>query len=151
MNTAGSDDPGRGELGAKANAGVPIPGTVSRTSSIRMRDYVYLRSMKEFAKGLGDIPGRKNIVYFSLGYPAHRYDSDRIFRERFDEMAAGFETAQAPVYTINALGRRQDLRGLSGKVDFLLRKFADITGGRYYAYVERYKEFAKDIGKSAGV
>ncbi len=151
MDTEGADDAARGELGAQEKAGVPIPGTVSRTSSIRMRDYVYLRSMKEFAEGLGDVPGRKNIIYFSVGYPAHRYDSDRIFRERFDEMAAGFEAAQAPVYTINALGRRQDLRGLSEKVGFLLRKFADITGGRYYAYVERYKEIAQDIGKSAGL
>jgi hypothetical protein len=143
-------DPGNEVLRSASNDVLPIPEVRSRSVASRGRDYVYLGSMRDFADGLAEIPGRKHIIYFSLGFPASRYHSDRTFRERFDEMATGFAAAEAPVYTINTLGRRQDLRGLSEKVDFLLRKFADGSGGLYYAYVERYEEIAADIGRVAG-
>jgi VWFA-related protein len=121
---------------------------VSRVSP--MRDRVYLDQMKDLAEFLTEIPGRKNIIYFSLGFPAFRYQDDTTFREKFDAMAAGFSAAQAPVYTVNTLGHRQDSLAVAAKVDFLLGKFAGLSGGRYYGHIEKYKEIAKDLGKIAG-
>lgn len=121
---------------------------VSRVSP--MRDRVYLDQMKDLAEFLAGIPGRKNILYFSLGFPAFRYQDDTTFREKFDAMAAGFSAAQAPVYTVNTLGRRQDSLAIAAKVDFLLGRFASLSGGRYYGHIEKYKEIAKDLGKASG-
>jgi hypothetical protein len=127
-----------------------IPAVEASCRFSPMRDRVYLVSMRKFAKGLGEIPGRKHILYFSLGFPAFRYDSDQTFRDCFDAMAAEFGAAQAPVYTINTLGHRQDILGIIDKVDVLLRKFAELSGGRFYTHIEKYKEIAQDIGKVSG-
>jgi VWFA-related protein len=115
-----------------------------------MRDRVYLDQMKDLAEFLTEVPGRKNIIYYSLGFPAFRYQDDTTFREKFDAMASGFSAAQAPVYTVNTLGHRQDSVAIAAKVDFLLGKFATLSGGRYYGRIEKYKDIAKDLGKIAG-
>jgi hypothetical protein len=121
---------------------------VSRVSP--MRDRVYLDQMRDLAGLLTEVPGRKHVIYFSLGFPAFRYQDDTTFREKFDAMAAGFSAAQAPVYTVNTLGHRQDSLAIAAKVDFLLGKFAGLSGGRYYGHIEKYKEIARDLGKIAG-
>ncbi len=140
---------GRESVPALSNSLPPFANTsTSRFSP--MRDRVYLNSMKELAGVLGETPGEKRVIYFSLGFPAFRYESDRTFRDSFDAMASEFNAAKAPVYTVNTLGRRQDMRGIAEKVDFLLRKFADLSGGRYYADIAKYKDVARDIGKVSG-
>jgi hypothetical protein len=111
----------------------------------------FLEEMGEFAKGLEGVEGTKNILYFTSGLPAYAYQNDRTFRELFDQMASRFKDARAPVFVVNALGHRADWQAIEEKNDFVLRKLAGISGGRYFYDVAQYKTIADEIGKLAVV
>ena len=141
------------EIGAKTGQLVSLAAITTPGGSLfgRQRDYGFLSSMRGFAEGLAEVEGPKSIVYFSSGFPAWRYEADRTFRERFDEMASAFGAAGAQVFVINAMGSRANMLGLAEKPDFVLRKFASLAGGKYFDSVADYKKIAEGIGRAAGL
>jgi len=114
------------------------------------RAHNYLEEIVGFAEGLEAVPGTKNIVYFTSGFPVCAYQNDWRFRELFDEMVQRLKDARAPVFIVNALGHRADMQPLEEKADFLMRKVADGSGGLYFRDIALYKTIAQEIGKSAG-
>ena len=108
-----------------------------------MREYGLMESLAAVAAGLVDIPGPKSVVYLSSGFPFSVYQNDRLFHDRFDAMAKAFGAAGAPVIAVNALGRRVVEGGLD-RNDYILRKLADLSGGRFCWTVNDLKkiEFA---------
>lgn len=115
-----------------------------------LRTHNFLEEMGEFAKGLADVPGTKNMVFFTSGFPVFAYQGDRTFRDLYDAMSLGFRNAKAPVFVVNALGHRADWLGIEARADFVLKKLAEISGGRYFRDVAQYKAIAQEIGKLAG-
>jgi len=114
------------------------------------RTHNYLEEIVGFAEGLEAVPGTKNIVYFTSGFPVGAYQNDWRFRELYDEMVQKFKDARAPVFIINALGHRADILTIDERADFLLRKVADGSGGLYFRDITLYKTIAQEIGKAAG-
>jgi len=149
----GSVVPAIVEIDAKTGQPITVPAITTGVGSpfLGQRDYVFLSSMRGLAEGLAEVEGPKSIVYFSSGFPAWRYEADRTFRERFDEMASAFGAAGAQVFVINAMGSRANMLRLAEKPDFVLRKFASLAGGKYFDSVADYKKIAEEIGRAAGL
>jgi hypothetical protein len=114
-----------------------------------LRTHNFLQEMGEFAKGLADVPGTKNMVFFTSGFPVYEYQADRTFRELYDAMSRKFRDAQTPVFVVNALGHRADWQSIEEKSDFVLKKLAGISGGRYFRDIAQYKAIVQEIGKLA--
>jgi len=110
----------------------------------------FLEETGDFAQDLGGMPGTKNVVFFTSGFPVYAYQGDRRFRELFDEMSRRFKDSQAPVFVVNALGHRADWQAIEEKSDFVLKKLASISGGQYFRDVAQYRSIAQEIGKLAG-
>jgi hypothetical protein len=117
--------------------------------STPLRTHNFLEEMSEFAKGLADVPGTKNMVFFTSGFPVYTYQADRTFRELYDAMSQDFRDARTPVFVVNALGHRADWQTIEEKPDFVLKKLAEISRGRYFRDIALYKSIAQEIGESA--
>ncbi len=117
--------------------------------STGLRTHSFLEEMGDFAEGLDDVPGTKNMIYFTSGFPVYEYQGDRTFRDLYDQMSRRFKEAQAPVFVVNALGVRADWLEIEARPDFVLRKLAEVSGGRYFRDVAQYKSIAQEIGKLA--
>jgi hypothetical protein len=109
----------------------------------RLREYGLMEDLGAVAKGLAEIPGPKSIVFLSSGFPFSVYQNDRLFHDRFDDMAKAFAAAGAPVIAVNVAGRRE-VYGVLDRNDYILRKLADLSGGRFCWTVDELKkiEFA---------
>jgi hypothetical protein len=110
----------------------------------------FLEETGDFAQDLGGVPGTKNVVFFTSGFPVYAYQADRTFRDLYDKMSLRFKESQAPVFVVNALGHRADWQAIEEKSDFVLKKLAAISGGRYFRDVTQYRSIAQEIGKLAG-
>ncbi len=97
-------------------------------------------AMKEFAKSLRYIPGHKNVIFFSAGFPrALLYArNDSSFRESYQQMSKELGSSNSPVYTVNTEGT-----GSTG--DHSLELLSDLSGGKYFDNVEYYERIAEEI------
>ncbi len=63
--------------------------------------------MKDFARALRYIPGYKNIIFFSSGFPRGLlYGQHQPFRESYEEMSKELATSNCPVFAVNTEGAR---------------------------------------------
>jgi hypothetical protein len=140
----------RGRLRKSVEALKEVMGPSGEDSwSGPLRTHNFLEEVGEFAKELAEVPGAKNMVFFTSGFPVYEYQGDRTFRELYDAMSRQFKDARAPVFVVNSLGHRADWQAIEEKSDFVLKKLADISGGRYFRDVAQYKSIAQEIGKLA--
>ena len=114
---------------------------------MRLSNHNFLEDMNEFAKNLAEIPGTKNVVYFTNGLPVGWYEGDWKFRDLYDGIGQHFKDSQAPVFIINSLGHRADWQSLPEKTNWLLKKLADASGGRYFGDIAEYKTIALELAK----
>jgi hypothetical protein len=96
----------------------------------RLREYSLMEALGSVAKGLTEIPGPKSIVFLSSGFPFSVYQNDRLFHDRFDDMAKAFAAAGAPVIAVNVAGRRE-IHGVLDRNDYILQRLADLSGGKF--------------------
>lgn len=96
--------------------------------------------IKEFAKSLRYIPGNKNIIFFSAGFPrALLYSrNDSSFRDRYQEMSKELGSSNSPVYAVNT-------EGTGSMGDHSLELLSELSGGKYFDNVEYYETIAEEI------
>jgi VWFA-related protein len=114
-----------------------------------IRRHNFLEEFGGFAQDLAGVPGMKNMVFFTSGFPVCEYQGDRTFRELYDAMSRRFKEAQTPVFVVNSLGHRADWQAIEEKHDFVLKKLAEISGGRYFRDIARYRSITQEIGRLA--
>ncbi len=104
--------------------------------------------LQMIAKALNNIPGTKNILLFSDGYPRRMVIDDQ---SRFSGMLqdAGHELAAASsrVFAINTEGSRAAAKPAALRGDLSLQKLSSATGGQYFRNVARYGDITEAIQK----
>jgi VWFA-related protein len=81
----------------------------SQTGQIEMSTYT-MASMRQIANRLANIPGRKNLVWLSTGFPPAGIISD----EKMDITSKALANDDSPLSAINALGLQNDTSGGGG-------------------------------------
>ncbi|MDH4195771.1 MAG: VWA domain-containing protein [Candidatus Aminicenantes bacterium] len=152
---------------AQTSADAPPPGggqttTQSTTMSVvarpgggegdfyMQRTYDLTKNMGEVAKALRLIPGAKNVIFFSGGYARGLYEGNKLFRGLYNDMAQQFGNAAAPVFTVNAMGSRQQTRRPAARSDLTLGKFSELSGGAYFEDVTQAVQIARRIDEATG-
>ena len=130
------DEAPRGEFDRPQNPQGNYSMTMARQFSL---------AMKDFAQSLRYIPGNKNVIFFSAGFPrALLYArNDSSFRESYQQMSKELGSANSPVYTVNTAGT-----GTTG--DHSLELLSDLSGGKYFDNVEYYEVIAEEIQSTTG-
>ncbi|MFC2141596.1 VWA domain-containing protein [Acidobacteriota bacterium] len=115
-----------------------------------MKNLDFVRQMEEMAKDLRAVPGYKNIILFSNGFPRVLYEQDTFFQKNFDRMAQEFATANSPVHTINTEGGRQYSRSIGSRGDSSLKNLSHSSGGRHFQNVKQHESIAKELQALTG-
>jgi len=110
----------------------------------------FVQQMEEVAKSLRAIPGYKNVILFSNGFPRYLYERDTFFQRNYDRMAQEFATANSPVHTINTEGGRQYSRSPGSRGDSSLKNLSQLSGGRHFQNIRQHESISKDLQAMTG-
>jgi VWFA-related protein len=98
---------------------------------------VFIKGLKELAQSMRSIPGIKNVIFFSNGFPrSFLFGNDQTLLENYEEMGREFAASNSPVHAVSMIGpgRNQSLEMLS-----------KLTGGQFFHTVNYYEKIAKQI------
>jgi VWFA-related protein len=118
------------------------------------KTYGFFVQMEDLAKSLRYLPGYKNIILFSQGFPNYLYGhasrnsvgvGDLMFREYHDAMAKEMSSSNSPVFTVNAEGRRAHLRDRDNRGDYSLKNMSQVSGGQYFENIDEHEKIAEGI------
>jgi len=115
-----------------------------------MKNLDFVQQMEEMAKSLRMVPGFKNIILFSNGFPRFLYEGETFFQKNFDRMAQEFATANSPVHTINTEGGRQYSRSIGSRGDSSLKNLSQSSGGRHFHNVKQHESIARELQAMTG-
>ena len=114
----------------------------------------FSQELKDLAKALRYIPGRKHIILFSSGV-ANFILSDSDFGERrksanmryhYEEMCDELAASNSSVYPVNTAGKIvSHFKDRDDMGDYSLRQLAKLSGGIYYDNISSYKEITEQI------
>jgi len=102
--------------------------------------------LQMIAKALNGIPGSKNILLFSNGYPAgmildERQPFSQVFKETGKELAA----SSSRVFSVNTAPKPWNAQG-----EVSLQRLSEATGGKYFESVAEYRDIAKSVQEFTG-
>jgi len=118
------------------------------------KTYSFFAQMEDLAKSLRYIPGYKNIILFSNGFPNYLYGQassttvttgDLMFREYHDAMTKEMSSSNSPVFTVNAEGRRAHIRDRDNRGDYSLKNMSQVSGGQYFENIDDHKGIAEQL------
>ncbi len=136
----------REEEEVESGADIPPPEDSPRgMSPIEPEDFpLILRDLAQFFKF---IPGYKNIILFSAGFPRTlMYNpNDTTFRSLYEEMGKELAASNSPVFTVNAEGSRANFKPSSARGDVALQTLSNLSGGTYFKDVKQYEAIAQEI------
>lgn len=104
----------------------------------------FAEDIREFAKAIRSIPGYKNIIFFSGGFP-RKMLGDKQFLIIYEDMSKELATSNSPVYTINTEGTRAYFNPSSERGNESLKMLSELSGGKYFESVDRYETISKGI------
>jgi VWFA-related protein len=110
----------------------------------------FVQQMEEVAKSLRTIPGYKNVILFSNGFPRSLYEGDTFFQRNYEKMAQEFATANSPVHTINTEGGRQYSRSPGSRGDSSLKNLSQFSGGRHFQNVREHESISEELQAMTG-
>ena len=113
----------------------------------KMKARQFATEIKELAKSLRNLPGYKNIIFFSAGLTRsliYDYDDPGV-REKLKDTAKELASSNVPVYSINTEGTRAYFKREDSRGDHSLKLLSNLSGGKYFANVDYYETIAKDI------
>lgn len=150
-----------GEVEEGVRIGLNAPSYTALPVSIRternpeedareLKDFDFIEEMEELAKALGTIPGYKNVVLFSEGFPRQLYQGDTFIQKNINEMAKEFATASSPVHTVNTDGTRHFFKSADERGDSMLRNLSKLSGGKYFGDVKRYETINQELHTMTG-
>jgi VWFA-related protein len=118
------------------------------------KDLSFFVQMEDLGKSLRYVPGYKNIILFSNGFPNYLYGQasrdavhtgNLLFREYHDAMNKEMSTSNSPLFTVNAEGRRAQMRDKDNRGDYSLKSMSQVTGGEYFGNIDEHEEIAAQI------
>ena len=110
----------------------------------------FVQQMEEMAKSMRTIPGYKNVILFSNGFPRALYEGDTFLQRNFDRMAQEFATANSPVHTINTEGGRQYSRSAASRGDSSLKNLSQLSGGKHFPNITQHESISRDLQAMTG-
>lgn len=111
----------------------------------------FTSSLSDFAASLRYIPGYKNILLFSSGIARSILEGeDPRFRFEFEKMVKEITSSNSSIYTIDTQGQRDLIENREEKGDIMLRRMADVSGGRHFVDVDRRETIAEEIQSATG-
>jgi len=149
------------EVDMGARSGVNAPSYTALPVSVRtkrnpeedareLKDFDFIEEMEELAKALGTIPGYKNVVLFSEGFPRQLYQGDTFIQKNINEMAKEFATASSPIHAVNTDGTRHFFKSADERGDSMLRNLSKLSGGKYFGDVRRYETINQELHTMTG-
>jgi len=154
-----SGEQAEGEAGARTGVGarsytaLPVSIRTERnpeSDAKELKDFDFIEEMEELAKALGTIPGYKNVVLFSDGFPRQLYQGDTFIQKNVNEMAKEFATASSPIHTVNTDGTRHFYKTADERGDSMLRNLSKLSGGKYFGDVKRYENINQELHTMTG-
>jgi hypothetical protein len=115
-----------------------------------LKDFDFIEEMEELAKALGTIPGYKNVVLFSDGFPRQLYQGDTFIQKNINSMAKEFATASSPIHTVNTDGTRHFYKSADERGDSMLRNLSKLSGGRYFGDVKQHEDISQELHTMTG-
>jgi VWFA-related protein len=102
--------------------------------------------LQQIAKALNVIPGTKNILLFSDGYPRSMVLNEKgQFAQILGQTGRELADASSRVFAVNTQGARAAARPAMARGDLFLQKLSEATGGQYFGDVADYRDIAKSI------
>ncbi len=114
---------------------------------------VLFPQIQEWAKSLGHIPGKKNLILFTRGFGNGVVKPNSPIFPLFRAMARALATANVPVFTIDTTTGELGLDALIAKgvhPEASLEYLANETGGKHIGDVAYYARNAEDIQTATG-
>jgi VWFA-related protein len=97
----------------------------------------FIDVLKELAQSMRSIPGIKNVIFFSEGFPkSFLFGGSQVLRENYEEMGREFAAANSPVHAVSMVGPAPDQS---------LEMLAELTGGQFFNTVDYYEKIAEQI------
>jgi VWFA-related protein len=97
----------------------------------------FIDELKELAQSMRSIPGIKNVIFFSEGFPrSFLFAGYQVLRENFEEMGREFAAANSPVHAVSMIGPYPDQS---------LEMLSELTGGEFFHTVNYYEKIAEQI------
>ncbi len=145
--------PGRKLGGYFLRRGIDSSGTesIQETENKTMMSRQFILEMRDFAKSIRQIPGNKNIIFFSGGISWEiMYPKDEIFNEAIEDMSKEFASSGSAVFTVNSEGMRALFEEWEKRGEDSLRLLSKISGGKYFENVDYYETIAEEIQNTTG-
>ncbi len=114
----------------------------------------FSQELKDLAKALRYIPGRKHIILFSSGianFILYSSTSGELrksanIRNHYEEMCNELAASNSQVYPVNTAGKIvSHFKDRDDMGDYSLRNLAQLSGGIYYDNISSYKEITEQI------
>ncbi len=159
LSLSGQRDEGEAEMGvrdglsARSYTALPVSIRTERNpeeDARELKDFDFIEEMEELAKAMGSIPGYKNVVLFSEGFPRRLYQGDTFIQKNINEMAKEFATASSPIHTVNTDGGRHFYKSADERGDSMLRNLSKRSGGKYFGDVKRYEDISQELHTMTG-
>ena len=134
----------RGEAGSGSDVPFVVESTAvgeeAKSAAVRHPDFPL--GLQQIAKALNTIPGYKNILLFSDGYPRYMVlDEKGSFSQILRKTGQDLAAASSRVFAINT----QRPLSLMARGDRSLQKITEATGGRYFGKIEDYDDIGRAI------
>lgn len=110
----------------------------------------FSQELKDLAKALRYIPGRKHIILFSSGVANFILYSSNLksanIRKDYEEMCDELAASDCQVYPVNTAGKIvSHFKDRDDMGDYSLRQLAKLSDGIYYDNINSYKEITEQI------
>ena len=130
---------------------IRFAGTVSSEKILsRQIGLKFIETVKNLADSLKNIPGNKNIVYFSAGYVNEFFYTDHIFRRSYQDMVKELSASNCLVFAVSTETPLGVLTGGNNQGESSLKYLAKESGGRYFGNIDNSQSIVDDLQKITG-
>jgi len=130
---------------------IRFAGTVSSEKILRRQiGLKFIETVKNLADSLKNIPGNKNIVYFSAGYVHEFFYTDHIFRRSYQDMVKELSASNCLVFAVSTETPLGVLTGGNNQGESSLKYLAKESGGRYFGNIDNSQSIVDDLQKITG-
>lgn len=107
---------------------------------------IYASMLKELAISMRQVPGSKNVILFSKGFPRSIY-RDQIVTDKYHESADELSISDTRIFSVNTAGTREvtEKNRMSNWGDHSLKDLSQLSGGAYFENVRNYEKVADTI------
>ena len=115
------------------------PFVPAETENLRFRTKIFIDGLKELAQSMRPIPGIKNVIFFSNGFPtSFLFGRSQTLLDDYEEMGREFAASNSPVHAVSMRGPYRDQS---------LEMLSELTGGQFFHTVNLnyYEKIAQQL------